>query len=184
LQAISLRLDKGINYAGILGYPFLSKSVFSIDYQRLRLEWSGSAASGTAFKIPQAGLRVPFVLRDRLVHISALVNGRGPVTFLVDTGSAEVLLMPRAAELLRLPVSSAQRADGIRLTTLERITVGQVTVTNVPAIIHRLRREGEGALSYDGILGYPFLSQFKTTFNYQDNVLILEPKPVSLQPER
>ena len=175
LQAISLRLDQGINYAGILGYPFLSKFAFSIDYQRKRLDLLGGVASGTALKRPQAGIRVPFVLRDRLIHVTGMINGRGPVTFIVDTGSAEVLLLPQAAEKLRLPALSANRADGIRFTTLERISVGQATVTNVPAIIHRLHREGAGALSYDGILGYPFLSQFKTTFNYQDKVLILEP---------
>lgn len=175
LQAISLRLDKGINYAGILGYPFLSKFAFSIDYQRKMLDLFGGVASGTALKMPQAGIRVPFVLRDQLIHVAGMINGRGPVTFIVDTGSAEVLLLPQAAEKLRLTALSANRADGICFTTLKRISVGQATVTNIPAIIHRLHREGTGALSYDGILGYPFLSQFKTTFNYQDKVLILEP---------
>jgi hypothetical protein len=94
----------------------------------------------------------------------------------VDTGSAEVMLLPRAAEVLRLPTSPDHRADGIRFAMLDRIAVGKATVTNVSVVVQRLQREGVGALTYDGILGYPFLSRFKTTFNYRDQVLTFEAK--------
>jgi len=177
LQAISLRLDRGINYAGILGYPFLSKCVFRIDYRRKTLDWFGGTGRDPAFHAPRNAICVPFSLRSRLIHVSGLVNGRGPVTFLVDTGSAEVVLLPKAAEFLRVPVSPGNRNDGVRFTTLDRIAVGKAIVTKTPAIVCQLQREGIGTLSYDGILGYPFLSHFRTTFNYGDKTLELEPIP-------
>lgn len=176
LQALSLRLDSGINYAGILGYPFLSNSVVTIDYQLKTIDWTRRLTPGVATGVPREGIQVPFILRDRLIHVSGRVNGRVPLTFLVDTGSAEVMLLPRAAEVLRLSTSDGNRVDGIRFATLDRISVGKATVTNVSVVVQRLRREGVGALSYDGILGYPFLSRFKTTFNYRDQTLTFEAK--------
>lgn len=177
LQALSLRLDDGINYAGILGYPFISKSVFSIDYQRKRIDWADGATVKAAVQRKKGGILVPFALRDNLIHVSGTVNGSRPLTFLVDTGSAEILLVPRAAEVLRLQTTSGSRADTIRFATLDRIAIGEASVTNVSVVVQRLQREGLGRLTYDGILGYPFLSHFRITFNYRDQVLILKPNP-------
>lgn len=175
LQAISLRLDNGIDYAGILGYPFLSKFDFTINYDRKVIDWETAGTTGQARKMEPGATRVPFVLRDRLIHIPVMVNGKGPLTFLLDTGSAEVLLLPRAAEVLGIRALSAKRTDGIRFAAVERISVGKATVSNVSVVVHRLQREGIGALTYEGILGYPFLSHFKTTISYKDQALVLEP---------
>lgn len=175
LQAISLRLDKGIDYAGILGYPFLPKFVFTIDYDRKLIDWQAPAPAGAVRKTSPGTTRVPFVLRDRLVHLPVSINGKKPLTFLLDTGSAEVLLLPRAADILGIRTGSANRADGIRFATADRIAVGNASVAGMAVVVHRLLREGIGALTYDGILGYPFLSHFKTTINYKEQVILLDP---------
>ena len=177
-QALSLRLDKGINYAGILGYTFLAPQVTTIDYRRQRVSFMPAGA--TAVRKPQAdaapgAIQIPFVIRDRLIHVAAFVNGQGPFTFLFDTGSAEVLLLPKAREALRLAASD-QRADGVRFATLAQVKVGGAEVLKVPAIIQRPPQEGALGLTYDGILGYPFLSHFRVTINYNARMITLVPQ--------
>ncbi len=175
VQAISLRLDNGIDYAGILGYPLLSTFLFSIDYGRKRIDWRAFPSEGTRDPVAAGTIRVPFTLRDRLIHVPVTVNGKGPITFLVDTGSAEVLLLPHAVETLGLRPLPSNRADGIRFAKVDQIAVGSARVSDVSVVVHRLQREGSGVLTYDGILGYPFLSHFRVTFDYRDKMLTLEP---------
>lgn len=178
-QALSLRLDKGINYGGILGYTFLSPQITTIDYRRLTVSFV-PAASASAWKSPPApvteAIEIPFVIREHLIHVTGFVNGRGPLTFLFDTGSAEVLLLPKARDALGLAASDP-RADGVRFTTLQRVKLGGAEVLNVPAIVQRPPQEAVAlGLTYDGILGYPFLSHFRVTINYNARLITLVPQ--------
>ena len=177
-QALSLRLDKGINYGGILGYTFLSPHITIIDYRRQRISFMPVVPTfaGHPRSFPATGaIEIPFTLRDRLIHVMGFVNGRGPFTFLFDTGSAEVLLLPKALETLGLAASDL-RPDGVRFTTLARVKVGGAEVFDVPAIVQRPPQEGAHALTYDGILGYPFLSHFRVVINYHDRLIVLLPQ--------
>ena len=174
-QALSLRLDKGINYGGILGYTFLSPQITTIDYRRQRVSFMPAGSVSTRKSPAVAGaIEIPFIVREHLIHVTAFVNGRGPLTFLFDTGSAEVLLLPKAREALGLAASDP-RSDGVRFATLERVKVGGAEVRKVPAIVQRPPQEGALGLTYDGILGHPFLSHFRVTINYNARLITLEP---------
>jgi predicted aspartyl protease len=101
----------------------------------------------------------------------------GSLTFLVDTGSAEVLLAPRTASTLKLSVVASQRRRGVWFTMLDSVELGGAAVRNVQAVVHQ--QPGDTALGsrYDGIIGYPFLSHFTVVVNYADRVVGLRPAP-------
>jgi hypothetical protein len=164
-QALSLRLDEGINYGGILGYTFLNRFVTTIDYTRRVVRFRPPAAV-TEPQAATGGFTVPFRLVERLIHVSGKVNKAGPVTFLLDTGSAEVLLVPPVAEQLKLKSTPLPSYPGARLATLDQISIGDATVSQVSAIINRQPGERITGATYDGIVGYPFLSSFVVTIRY------------------
>jgi len=177
-QALSLRLDKGMDYHGILGYTFLSRFVTTIDYKRLRVRFVPTASYVREDEKTVAGagkLVVPFQLNDDLIHAKAEVNGKTAVTFVIDTGSAEVVLLPQSAASLGIEAASLPGYEGIGHTTLDSISLAGARAFRVPVIIHAPPQERRSRPGYDGILGYPFLSNFVVTVNYRDKVLVLEP---------
>jgi len=176
-QALPLRLDKGVNYHGLLGYTFLRHFVTTVDYAdrkvRLRL--------AKARRPPRPGppgpdeTRVPFTLRGNLAYVRGSVNGRGPVTFLFDTGSAEILIWPHVAESLGLSTAPMPRYRNTAFARIEELGLGSATATNLPAIVRPAPARPPGN-RYHGILGYPYLSQFSVTVDYRSRVVTLAKK--------
>ena len=173
-QALSLRLDEGINYGGILGYTFLRRFVTTIDYPRHVVCFQLPAA-GNASPAASGEFTIPFRLVERLIHVNGRVNRGGPLTFLLDTGSAEALLVPPIAEQLKLNSTPLPSYPGARLTTLDQLSVGDATVSQMSAIIHRPPGERISGATYDGIVGYPFLSTFVVTIRYDKATIGLKP---------
>jgi predicted aspartyl protease len=178
-QALPLRLDQGMNYSGILGYTFLSRFVTTIDYRRLRV---GFTPISRAPRIPAAGtgmrrgdgVAVPMRVNGGLIYAKGRINGRGPFTFLVDTGSAEVVIRPAVARRLGLPTRSAAPHPEALFSTLRQMSLGDATAAEVPAVVLDPPPDPSGA-SYDGIAGFPFLSGFRLTISYRDRMLTLTP---------
>ena len=173
-QALSLRLDEGINYGGILGYTFLKRFVTTIDYRR-HVVCFRQPANVTESPVTNGSITIPFRLVDSLIHVHGKINPSVPMTFLLDTGSAEVLLAPPIAESLHLTSTPLPSYPGARLTTLEHLSVGDATASQVSAIIHRPPGERITGTTYDGIVGYPFLSNFVVTIRYDKATIQLMP---------
>ena len=173
-QALSLRLDHGIDYKGILGYTYLSRFVTTIDYKNLRLHLTPIAKYQRP-KTAKNVITVPFRLKNNLIHATGTVNGKGPVIFLVDTGSSEMLLLPKPAKQLGIKASPMKGYKDVGFTHINTITLGKAKVFNVPTIIHTIPQDRKSTPTYHGILGYPFLSNFKVTVNYRDRILLLTP---------
>ncbi|MFZ4395896.1 MAG: aspartyl protease family protein [Kiritimatiellia bacterium] len=174
-QALSLRLDEGINYGGILGYTFLSRFATTIDYSRSVVQFEPPAQAAAMSPATNSFL-VPFRLVDRLIHVSGKVNRSGPLTFLLDTGSAEVLLSPPIAEQLKLKSQPLPSYPGARLTTLDQLSMGEAVVSHVSTLIHRPPGERIAGATYDGIVGYPFLAGFVVTIRYDKALIRLTPE--------
>ena len=172
-QALSLRLDEGINYGGILGYTFLCRFVTTIDYPRRIVRFRTPDATDVSTPVTN-GFSVPFRLVERLIHVRGSVNRTQPATFLLDTGSAETLIAPSLAAQLKLVGTAMSSDPGARSITLEQVAVGDATVPQVSAIIHRPPGERIAGATYDGIVGYPFLRNFAVTIRYDKATILLE----------
>lgn len=173
-QALSLRLDKGINYQGILGYTFLSRCVLTIDYPTGKAWFTPLAMyrspGGDGDKAP---VRVPFTLKNRLVYVDGRMNGEGPFAFVVDTGSAEVVVRPHLAAKLGLDTRPVAGYEETQFAEVEELAMGSATVADVPVIVTELPLSGGRAPAYDAIVGHPFLSHFVVTVDYGSRSLLL-----------
>ena len=187
VQALPLRLNKGVDYQGILGYTFLSHFNVTIDYPRKRIRFeprdparpragrppSAPAPSGAA----TPAIVVPFTVQGGQVYAHGKVNGAGPITFIVDTGSAEVLLLPDSARRVPLGLPPFAGKYGPAFALARDVSLGGAAATNVPLVIHAHFDENPLSSPYDGILGTPFLANFEVTFRYRDQKLLLRSPP-------
>ena len=121
---------------------------------------------------------LPFRLtpgRQPLIVLEALVNGSGPLKFLLDTGAGPTLVTPGAAERLRLETrGSEERAHGIggevgfRAATLDSIQVGSIRKPDFPVLVTPSLEAISQALGepIDGDLGHSFFGDTILTIDY------------------
>jgi aspartyl protease family protein len=103
------------------------------------------------------------------------INGRA-VQFMVDTGATSIALSQRDADRIGLDYKSGQRAMSntangpvpVHLLTLSSVRVGDVTVSNVPAVVV------PAAMPYV-LLGNSFLGRFN--MRRDNDVMRLELRP-------
>jgi predicted aspartyl protease len=162
-QAVPLRLNQGIHYAGILGHTFLSRFIVTLDYPGKTLQLLPEPAG---FPPRPATNAIPFELRDNHIQLQTFINGKGPFRFILDTGAAETVILPATAKAMNLA--------GTPFLTLETIKVGAVEARQVDAIIHLPTQDQRPALSYHGILGHSFLSHYRITIQYRTRHVTLE----------
>lgn len=177
-QARPLRLDQGLDYAGLLGYTVLSQCLLDIDYSkrrvRLRSVTDDPVAAERAWQdlLEESEARpVRIDMHRRLPHVSARINGRGPLRMILDTGSAEVVLLPASATrwgIKGMPLAGYRGVDWIAGASLD---VGTRRKSGLPIVIYRPERGR--VRGYDGILGTPFLRGFRVVISYRHNAMLL-----------
>ena len=176
-QALPLRLNNGINYHGILGFTFLSRFITTIDYPHKKVEFSALSDVPAMRKkngSKDGGYLLPFTVKQGLIHVKGEINGV-TLRLLVDTGSAEVVILPQAAAKLKLvSPREVNRKSAAKFIKLDSVKLGDAEVKGIEAVIHRPAGERAISAGYDGIVGYPFLSKFKVTLNYRDRVLVFQ----------
>jgi membrane-associated protease RseP (regulator of RpoE activity) len=153
-----------------------------------------SGAARAQDQAPRSGDTVAFQLKNSILFVEATVNGKGPFSFIFDTGAGMTVLKPETAQKLGLIEKADPPADappkkrlrpgslmgeGARLMEVESIAAGkagatrvQVAVMSVPQADVPLNVLG---ISYDGILGYTFISRFVTTIDYKAKTIKLVP---------
>jgi len=108
-----------------------------------------------------------------IVHVS--INGEGPFSFLLDTGTGPFIISSHLADLLHLPRTRdprwARGADGGRhylgeTTTLETVELGKLTVCGHKAVVADLNifQAQPGHPQLDGIVGFSL---------FQDHIMVL-----------
>jgi hypothetical protein len=107
------------------------------------------------------------------IRVPTSVNGQGPFTFALDTGSSHTTLSREIADLLALQVVARVRVltpSGVEtqpVVKLEHLAIGDAHVEGlVPSVVSRaqLRRLGAGI---DGVIGQDFLAAFDFTLDYR-----------------
>ncbi|WP_165356451.1 aspartyl protease family protein [Sphingosinicella sp. BN140058] len=161
----------------IVGQDFLDGRVVAIDYRRRRLDLDASRPDAQPIPFRFAPAR-------KLLLVEARVNGAGPFTFEIDTGSSGTLLSPRAAAAAQV----VRRGEGVQHGAGGSVRVGigsaDVSFGGLTRSLHGIAIsdtiEGVGAAAgsrIDGIIGFDFLAGTRLTIDYPGKRLWLaEPR--------
>lgn len=128
---------------------------------------------------------IRFKLHDGyLMVVEARVNGAGPFSFLVDTGTTRTVIDPELASQLQVPAVGEVNVTTVlhyrqdKLVRLQDIRLGQASVSGLGAIVDKLTRQKMLAPGIRGVLGEDFLSRFDLLIDYKERVIRFgEPPP-------
>ena len=127
---------------------------------------------------------VKFRLRDGyLIVVQAKVNGAGPFSFLLDTGSTRTVIDPDLARELQVPVVGEAAVTTVlhyrqdKLVRLQNVRLGEASVSGLGAIVDKLVRQKILAPGIRGVLGEDFLSRFDYLIDYKQRLLAFGESP-------
>ncbi len=126
-----------------------------------------------------------FELRGNRPFIKVMINGKGPLNFVIDTGASLSVISEKAAEKLGVRAvakgGNARAVGGsgsfpIVYTVLEDLTIGDARIDMVPAYIRTVHvtEETPEAERPDGYLGLSVLSNYAVTLDYQNRTLTFD----------
>jgi aspartyl protease len=113
--------------------------------------------------------------RDHRMTVAALINGKGPFRFLVDTGADRSVLAADVAQQLGLlggedvVVQGISRSIPASTALLHSIKVGSIELSDIAVPV--LSREWLGA---DGYLGLDILDRRRVTFDFRYQTLTID----------
>jgi predicted aspartyl protease len=121
-----------------------------------------------------AASKVDFkLLRDYLIVIPIMVNGKGPYEFLLDTGTNTTIIRTEFARQLglkpidRMLLTTITGSEVVARSQLKSISVGSKSATNLEVLFSDLREIRSIGPEIDGVLGQNFLSQFNYLIDYR-----------------
>lgn len=117
--------------------------------------------------------------------VNVMVNGKGPLRFVVDTGASLSVLSEEAANKLGLKAvargGSARAVGGngsfpIVYGLLDSMTLGDVRIESVPIYIRTVHHTPDTPLNAraDGYIGLSMLANYLITLDYQKREMILD----------
>jgi hypothetical protein len=139
------------------------------------------AALIAAAAAPSAGqTTIPFTYVDNRIVIECKLDGQGPFTMILDTGSPSIAVTPETAARLAVAVRDAGTVTGAGnnaakngRATIARLSLGNLTFKGLDADVLDLT-EIRTKLHFprlDGIIGYPVLKQFATLVDVDDKTI-------------
>jgi hypothetical protein len=168
-------IDTGSNRLVIEQYPTLDPAKLA----------SFKGETPYAVAGPGETARVKLLKTDPLPLVSIRINGGDEVIVFIDTGVSEVALDTDFAKELHLPqfgttqgtFSGGQHAE-VGQSRIESLTLGGLTVNNLPAVTLPLRQlsQGLGVKRIDGAIGTTLFYHFLTTLDLPHGELVLRPK--------
>jgi predicted aspartyl protease len=112
-----------------------------------------------------------------LILVQTMVNGSGPYTFLVDTGTTRTVIDPELARQLQAPViggNSLTTVFDVRqdpMVRLAEVRLNEVSASGMDAIVDQLEQVKILAPGVRGVLGEDFLSRFDILIDYKKRLL-------------
>jgi hypothetical protein len=135
---------------------------------------------------------VPFTYHDNRMFVQCTINGKGPFSVILDTGSPEVSVTPETAQALGVKTHDNGTVTGAGNTavkyanaTLATVSLGDVTLRNVNAGVIDLSeiRSKFHFAHLDGIIGYPLLRRYVTFVDVDSATISLTDRPPALPPD-
>jgi hypothetical protein len=115
---------------------------------------------------------VPFRLLNDHVYVEAAVNGKGPYTFIVDTGG-HTLLSPRVVKEVGLESvgQSAAAGAGEKTATTgyahyQEIAIGKARLRDQVAFTIQIYEPSIEGIQVDGMIGFEYFSRFAVRLDY------------------
>lgn len=158
------------NFSGVLGLDFLKAFDVILDPQSLQLQLLPPS--------PSVAGAAPLIGRFGVMIAEVEINGKGPFSFLLDTGADIMVLSDRLSSQLSLDTSKAEidevrgfcGVESAKKTTLDMVALQQHEASNLEAVI--INSEVLQLLGVDGIVGQNFLSRYRQHWRFgQANAL-------------
>jgi predicted aspartyl protease len=122
---------------------------------------------------------VPFRLLNNHVYVQATVNGKGPYTFIVDTGG-HTLISPRAAREAGLSVlgqaatsGAGEKTETTGFAHYDEIALGDVRLTDQTGFVTNVYDKAIEGVPVDGMLGFELFARFAVRIDYAARTLTL-----------
>jgi hypothetical protein len=124
-----------------------------------------------------ASATVTFRLLNNHIYVDALVNGKGPSTFIVDTGG-HTILSPRLAASLGSGVDGSIPTSGVGdkmstsgFTPVAEIAIGDVKLQHQTAFVMEVYATAIEGIPVDGMVGFELFRRFAVRIDYQRRTL-------------
>lgn len=139
------------------------------------------AAHVDDFSLPGGTTTIPFESVDDHVALPVMIDGKGPFTFIFDTGGANLIDTEVAKQLGLGAAGNAagsgvgSQTEAVQFATVDSLQVGGATLRKQTFIVVPVRA-GFGMASgkpVDGLIGFEVLARFVTTFDYGTNTIVL-----------
>jgi len=107
------------------------------------------------------------------VRVPVGINGAGPFTFLLDTGSSHTIVSSELVDRLGLPVVAQARVHtpaGVemgRVVRVELMSIGSASAEGLMPSVVSLAQLRERESGVDGVIGQDFLKAFDYTVDYR-----------------
>jgi aspartyl protease len=117
----------------------------------------------------------PFEYVDRQIRFAATLDGRGPLTFALDSGAGGNVLFTGAAQRIGLNGGRAVGVTGAsgdikaRMVHVDKLVVGPLTLANQGVVV--LDLAAAEAIGLDGIVGWELLRRFATTVDFDERTI-------------
>jgi alpha-beta hydrolase superfamily lysophospholipase len=135
---------------------------------------------------------VPFTLQDHRMIVQAYIGNAGPFSMIVDTGSAELVVIPAVAKRLGLHLRPAGFVSGagagkaaIERTTVTGARVGNTRFAPAAALVLDLSQieRGIGFSHLDGVIGYEQLQRYRVLVDVDRRRIAFSNAPIAAPPE-
>jgi len=137
----------------------------------------------------------PFDLVNHRPFINLVVNGKGPLRFVIDTGASLSVISDKAAARLGIkPVARGGNARAVGGSgafpivygLLDSITIGETRIEAIPIYIRTIHNAPETPESEkaDGYIGLSVLANYAVTLDYQAKQMTLDRSPIREEPQQ
>ncbi|HAZ48968.1 MAG TPA: hypothetical protein DDW76_10650 [Cyanobacteria bacterium UBA11369] len=153
------------NLSGVLGLDFLSNYDIIINPKKQELKLLPAS--------PPVQNAIPLVGKLGSIIAQVRVNGRGPFSFLLDTGASTVVVSKRLVQQLGIDASKAEEIDVIgfcgtekgKKIKLEKVSLQQYENTQLDTVILE-NNNLFNLLGIDGIIGQNFLNKYQQHWRF------------------
>jgi len=197
LDQTGLERALGVKLGGILGYDFISRFVIDIEYENQLITLHDTKT----WKYSGTGVMVPMMFDNGIPHaygsIGVPTKPEIPAYFVVDFGAAETATLTSAFvmsnDLMRLAQTNAivNRPAGLESQffaqnnvrgNLRRLTIGQLTLNNVPVNLSVNAKGAYASTNFSGTVGESIYSRYHCYLDYSNDRIILEPTSEANKP--